>query len=205
MRFFATFAVSNSCESSIMNTHGIEPSTSEYDNHDAEKVICTCRPDNKGGCMIMFMLLIMVGFSIYAAIASKDIYFVFAGTLLWLIPYLLLIDDLCWQMSGEETISLTQDSLIIRRTHKIFHRKRRIRLSTIRKVERWEISLWRRLNEVPSLTGSSQWTLYISDNGLFRFKFGPNLSEEEQEEVIETIMNAVRNSNESDMITMDDK
>lgn len=188
-----------------MNTDSIEPSTSEYDNQDTEKVICTCRPENVGGCMIMFMLLIMVGFSVYAAIASEDIYFFFIGTLMWLIPYLLLIDDLCWQMSGEETISLTQDSLIIRRTHKIFHRKRRIRLSTIRKVEKWEVSLWRRLNEVPSLTGSSQWTLYISDNGLFRFKFGPRLSEEEQEEVIEKIMDAVRNNNEVNMITSDDK
>ena len=189
----------------MMNADSIEPSTSENDNHDAEKVICTCRPENKGGCMIMFVLLFMVGFSVYAAIASEDIFFVFAGTLLWLIPYLLLIDDLCWQMSGEETISLTQDSLVIQRTHKIFHRKRRIRLSTIRQVERWEISLWRRLNGIPLITGSSQWTLYVSDNGLFRFKFGPGLSDEEQEEVIKMIMDAVRNSNEPEMITLDDK
>ena len=174
----------------------MDSSFKEDNVRDTETVICRSRPENERGCTIIFVILIMVGVSIFGATITGEVIVFFGAMFIWLIPYYLLTSELMWQFSGEETVSITHNYLIIRRKHKLFRKGKRILLSNIREVDRWKPSFVRNSFEATSPAGNSQWTLCIIDNTSFPYQFGPCLSEEEQERVIAAIETAVKRTKE---------
>ena len=168
----------------------------EDNTRDTETIICRSRPENNRGCTIIFVMLIMVGVSIFGATITGEVLVFFAAMFIWFIPYYLLTSELMWQFSGEETVSITRNYLVIRRKHKIFRNGKRIPLSNIREVDKWKPSFVRNSFEATSPAGNSQWTLCIIDNTPVPYKFGPCLSEEEQERVISEINAAVKRAKE---------
>ena len=164
---------------------------------DTERVICTSRPFDSGHPA--FVLFIMVGFTIFASamsVMSGEFFDFVIVIIFWFPLYLITIDQLMWQIAGEETVSISDNYLHIRRKHTIFRRKRNIRLDSIREVRKWKMPLLLRLQTMPSATGYLQWTLCVTSNKVFPFKFGPRLPEEEQERVIAEIEAAVKRAQE---------
>lgn len=165
-------------------------------NRDTERVICTSRPENERGFLILFVLLAMFGFSVFVATIEGSVVDFFVVMLIWLLPYYLLFTELMWQFAGKETVSLTREHLIILRTHKVFRGYKRIPLTSIRQIDKWTPSAIRSFSEATSVSGRSQWTLCVINNTPVPFKFGPRLPEEEQERVIAEIEAAVKQAQE---------
>ena len=172
----------------------MDSSFKEDNVRDTETVICRSRPYDSG--YPAFGLFLMVGLTIFVSVMSGDFFVFIFATVFWSPVYLVEIDELMWQIAGEETVSISNNYLHIRRKHKIFHRKRTIRLDSIREVRTWRASLLRRLMTMPSYTGYPQWTLCVTSNRIIPFKFGPRLPEEEQERVITAIEIAVKRAKE---------
>ena len=166
----------------------------EDNTRDTETIICRSRPYDSGHPA--FILFIMVGFTILVTVLSGELSAFVIATIFWSPIYLVVIDQLMWQIAGEETVSISNNYLHIRRKHTIFRRKGNIRLDNIREVRKWKPSLFLRLQMMPSYTGALQWTLCVTSNKVFPFKFAPRLSEEEQERVISEIEAAVKRAKE---------
>ena len=166
----------------------------EDNTRDTETINCRSRPYDSGHPA--FILFIMVGFTILVTVMSGELSAFVIATIFWFPLYLVTIDQLMWQIAGEETISISDNYLHSRRKHTIFRRKGNIRLDSIREVRKWKPSLFLRLQMMPSYTGALQWTLCVTSNTVFPFKFAPRLSEEDQEWVISEIEAAVKRARE---------
>ncbi len=146
-------------------------------------------PDNSRGCLMSFFMLLLIAMPFYGVITAGDWESLWA-LLLWSPVLLILLDEVLWGVSGEESAVLDGKYLIVYRAHRIFKRRKRIALSKIVSIQPYESSA---IHTLVSWGLPTQYTLSLScTNRLFQYKFGEGLSNSEREEVIRLVVEAVK-------------